>query len=59
MVKRLTSADATQQNPNHAKCCSERIQNAQDICDRKFVPPIKCGPKFTKNFLGDASAQNS
>jgi len=38
-----------QKNPNHTKFCGNRLKNAGDICDRKFVLAEKvgqCSPKF-------------
>ena len=37
--------------PNRAKFCGDRLKNARDICDLKFVLP----EKFAKIFLGDAT----
>jgi len=36
--------------PNHAKFCGDRLKNAGDISDRKFVLPEKVGQSSPKNF---------
>jgi len=38
--------------PNHAKFCGDRLKNAGDIRDRKFVLPEKVGPSSPKFFRG-------
>jgi len=38
--------------PNHAKFCGDRLKNAQDICNRKFVLPYKVGQSSPKIFRG-------
>jgi len=38
--------------PNHAKFCGDRLKNAGDIRDRKFVLPIKVGQSSPKFFRG-------
>ena len=37
--------------PNHAKFCGDRVKNAGDIRDRKFVLPKKSEPKFAEKFF--------
>jgi len=36
--------------PNHAKLCGDRLKNAGDIRDRKFVLPEKAGQSSSKIF---------
>ena len=36
---------------NHAKFCADRLKNAGDICDRKFMLPEKVG-QSSPTFLG-------
>jgi len=38
--------------PNHAKFCGDRLKNARDIHDRKFVLPEKVGRSSPKFFRG-------
>jgi len=40
--------------PNSAKFCGDRLKNARDIRDRKFVLPKKWA-KVHQNFSGDAT----
>ena len=40
--------------PNHAKFCGDRLKNARDIRDQKFVLPKKWA-KVHQKFLGDAT----
>ena len=41
--------DATPQNPNCAKFCGDRLKNAGDIRNRKFVLPEKVGQSSPKS----------
>jgi len=43
-----------QKTPNQAKFCGDRLKNAGDIRDRKFVLPEKVG-QSSPTFLGDAT----
>jgi len=37
---------------NRAKFCGDRLKNAGDICDRKFVLPEKVGQSSPTIFMG-------
>ena len=47
--------DAT---PNHAKLCGDRLKNAGDIRDRKFLLPEKVGQTTTLPHTSDQSDHN-